>query len=220
MKILVICNDYYHPAKVVTDGISYLEQNNIELDFVIDDETTRALDLDAYPLVIVSRANLLSSKPEEGWMNPEIEEKFERFVENGGVLFIIHSGIAGYDSCAQFRKLIGGIFVSHPAPCHVSYRSTCKDDVSIISKQIQSQLDPIEPFSALDEHYFVKLDDDLSTVFLESESAHGTQAAGWYRKRGKGNVYVITPGHTNEIWGQPELKSLIQKIISSAISRV
>jgi type 1 glutamine amidotransferase len=66
-----------------------------------------------------------------------------------------------------------------------------------------------EPFTLVDEHYFMTLDDAGADVFLTTESEHGRQPGGWTRTVDAGRVCVLCPGHNLEVWLHPSYQSLI-----------
>ena len=69
--------------------------------------------------------------------------------------------------------------------------------------------DGVEIFTVHDEHYFMSPLSADAEVFLQSQSAHGLQPAGWTRSEGAGRVCVLTPGHNLEVWLHPEFQKLL-----------
>jgi type 1 glutamine amidotransferase len=53
------------------------------------------------------------------------------------------------------------------------------------------------------------LDDQDADVFLNSESEHGSQPAGWTRVEGAGRVCVLTPGHNLPVWQDASYQTVI-----------
>jgi len=67
-----------------------------------------------------------------------------------------------------------------------------------------------ESFTAVDEHYFMELDDEGADVFLTTVSEHGTQPGGWTRTAGAGRVCMLTPGHNVEVWLHPSYQAVVE----------
>jgi hypothetical protein len=64
------------------------------------------------------------------------------------------------------------------------------------------------PFTEIDEHYLMELDDAGADVFMTASSEYGTQPAGWTRVEGEGRVSVLSPGQNAEVWLQPSCQAL------------
>jgi len=202
MKILLLCDDYYHPGEVVVEGLSYLSKE-YDLTIIKDTKDFSIEMLKLYPLVILGKSNNHSKNDQTDWLTPNIEAGFLEYVENGNSLFVLHSGIAGYQKNILFKKLIGGSFVQHPEQCLVQIKPV-NDDIAITKGTVS--------FEVLDEHYFVELEKDI-TIFLHTISSYGTQAGGWVKKHGEGWVCVLTPGHNPSVWKN----EYYQNIISNSI---
>lgn len=204
MKTLVICDDYWHPARTPRAGLAPLAEQGFAFDWIESAAgitgTALAAQMAAYPLVILTKSNNISAADQTPWMTPEMEAAFADYVRNGGGLLVIHSGSAGYAETPVLRALIGGVFTHHPPQC-------------MVTVQPRSGLSPlahVAPFTLKDEHYFMALDDDKAEVFLDSVSEHGTQPAGWTRTEGDGRVCMLTPGHNLEVWLAPTYQTAIQ----------
>jgi type 1 glutamine amidotransferase len=101
------------------------------------------------------------------------------------------------------NSFLGGAFVSHPDQC----------PVTLEPRPGHSLTAGIEPFTVVDEHYFVALDDAGADVFLHARSKHGVQPAGWRRREGEGRVGVLTPGHNAEVWLHPHFQKLLLNVL-------
>ena len=65
-------------------------------------------------------------------------------------------------------------------------------------------------FTVHDEHYQISDLAGDAQVFLQWDSAPGgTQPAGWKRKIYGGRIVVLTPGHTLDVWENPEFRKLL-----------
>lgn len=122
MKVLVLCNDYWHPGKVIEDGLNRL---NLDYDFDFYNRvlTVDPTDYTTYDTIILARGDNLERSREEKLFNPwitdEIIGELTSFVEAGGSLFAIHSGTAEYNAYPKLKALLGGLFTSHPDQCRI-----------------------------------------------------------------------------------------------------
>jgi type 1 glutamine amidotransferase len=202
MRILILCDDHWHPAQTPRTGLQPLS-SEFELDWIENAADWSAERMETYPVVILTKSNGVSAQDDTPWMTPEVERAFANYVRSGKGLLVIHSGTAGYSDTPLLRSLLGGVFDHHPEQCLVEY-------APVIGEPLAAGL---TPFTIKDEHYFMAMDDLQTPVFLTSASEHGAQSAGWTRLEGKGRVCVLTPGHNLAVWLHPTY----QKAICSAI---
>ena len=199
MKILVLCDDHWHPAQTVRQGLAGLEPLGYTFDFIQDAKEWSGEAMAGYPVVILSKSNNFSSTNDNAWMTDEVQAAFLEYVRLGHGLLAIHSGTADYKDTLVLRALLGGVFLKHPEQCPVSVTPQPGHPLTVGSV----------PFTQKDEHYFMALDDHQADVFLTSESEHGSQPAGWTRVEGAGRVCVLTPGHNLPVWQDPSYQTLI-----------
>jgi len=80
MKILVVCDDYWHPARTSRAGLAPLTDHGFEFDWIesADGLTGVALAerMDSTPLVILTKSNNISAADQTPWMTPDIEAAF------------------------------------------------------------------------------------------------------------------------------------------------
>lgn len=202
MSILVLCDDYWHPASVVRGGLAPLSERAFDFDWVEDAGDWSPGALADYPLVILSKSNDTSQVDKTPWVTPEIERAFSAYVRGGGGLLALHSGTV-YKDADVLRPLLGGAFDHHPPQCPVTVEPKLHHPLTI----------GVQPFTAQDEHYFMMLDDEEADVFMTTTSEHGTQPGGWTRAEGQGRVCVLTPGHTLEVWLHPSFQALLYNAI-------
>ena len=201
MKALVICGDSWHPAQVARDGLSALRGTDITFDWMEDARHWSADRMMAYPLVILTKSNNISSGDQTGWMTDTVQAAFADYVHKGNALFAIHSGTAEYEQKPLLRSLLGGVFTHHPEPCPVTVNPHAGHPLCAGAA----------PFAQIDEHYFMALDDKSADVFVTTTSEHGEQPGAWRRvpSGGKGRVAVLTPGHNLEVWLHPSFQTLL-----------
>lgn len=199
MRILVLCDDQWHPAATVRAGLAPLEDNGFSFDFLEDAHEWSAELMNAYPVVLLTKSNQVSSSDHTPWVDDVAATAFVKYVRNGRGLVALHSGSAGYREQAILRGLLGGVFDQHPPQCPVTFSPRPDHSLCV----------GVAPFEAMDEHYHMLLDDAGADVFATTLSAHGTQPGGWTRREGAGRVCVLTPGHNLPVWLQPAYQSLI-----------
>ena len=199
MKVLALCDDYWHPARIPREGLGMLNGAEFTFDWIENSRNWSSEMMMDYPVVILTKSNNISSTDRTEWMTDTVQEAFSDYVRRGHGLLAIHSGTAEYEQKPVLRSLLGGVFTHHPEQCLVTVTPHMGHPLSIGAS----------PFSVTDEHYFIALDDPQADVFLTSISEHGEQPAGWTRLEGSGRVAVLTPGHNVEVWLHPSFQALL-----------
>jgi type 1 glutamine amidotransferase len=199
MRTLVLCDDYWHPARTPRAGLGPLEERGFEFDWVENAGEWSAERMADFPVVVLTKANNISAADQRPWMTDQIEQALRDYVRQGNGLLAIHSGTAGYAQMPVLRGLLGGVFASHPPQCLVTVEPREPHPLTAGSAA----------FTLKDEHYFMELDDTQADLFLTATSEHGAQPAGWTRNEGAGRVCVLSPGHNLEVWLHPAYQALI-----------
>lgn len=203
MQTLVLCDDFWHPARVPREGLRGLKAEGFAFEWLEDARTWSVERMAAYPLVILTKSNNVSSSDQSGWMTDEVQSAFLEYVRKGNGLLAIHSGTADYQEQNILRSLLGGVFTQHPDQC----------DVTIHPQPKHALTTNISAFTIKDEHYFMTMHNTDVDVFLTSHSEYGEQPAGWRRTEGDGRVAVLTPGHNLEVWLHPAYQALISNTL-------
>lgn len=220
-KILVLCDDVWHPAEVIERGLASFEKNmrtgskspDYKFDFVKAAKDILTPEyIQQYPLIICCKSNNVIAANSAPWFENTVTEvmggEFREFVENGGGFLSIHSGnvfMGNGDGVEEYCEFVGNRFITHPLRCEV------------LLEKIKSH--PItegvaDSFTVRDEHYKLELLAEDADIFLSSSSKEGgTEPAGYTRTFGKGRLCVLTPGHTLSVWENEEF----QKILKNAI---
>jgi type 1 glutamine amidotransferase len=201
-RTLVLCDDTWHPAETARRGLSALGEN-FDCEFLEDGAGWSADRMNEFPLTVLAKANITSSKVAQPWLTPECQQAFPDYVRRGNGLAVIHAGSSRYDPLPAMNALIGGAFVHHPDECPVTIQPLPEHLLAA----------GVAPFTVRDEHYFMATHVAAADVFLQSHSEYGVQPAGWTRTEGAGRVCVLTPGHNAEVWLHPEF----QKLLSNAL---
>jgi type 1 glutamine amidotransferase len=198
MKVLVLCDDPWHPAETVRRGLGALG-GGFSFDFFEDAAAWTAERMKPYPVTVLAKANIISSQVENPWLTTETQQAFSDYVRRGNGLVVIHAGSSRYETLPGMNALIGGAFVRHPDPCPVTLEPVSGHPLTA----------GVESFTVQDEQYFMAMVAAPADIFLRSRSMHGVQPAGWTRREGDGRVCVLTPGHDLEVWRFPEFQKLL-----------
>lgn len=202
MKVLVLCDDRWHPAQTPRAGLAPLTARGFEFDFIEDVSGWQAAQMDTYPVVLLAKSNNVSATDWSPWVTPEVEAAFAAYVRRGGGLLAVHSGTVCRET-QTLRALIGGAFDQHPKQCPVTVEP---QPGHLLAAGVSA-------FTETDEHYFMHFDAPDAAVFLTTTSEHGTQPAGWIRQEGAGRVCVLTPGHNLPVWLQPDFQTLLHNAL-------
>lgn len=199
MRTLVLCDDYWHPARTARTGLAPLEASDFAFDWIEHADDWSAQRMHDYRTVLFTKMNHTSATDQRPWVDDAVQATFLDYVRQGNGLLVIHSGAAGYAEMPVMRRLMGGAFLHHPPQCQVT-----------VEPHPGYHLTPnADSFTLVDEHYHMALDDEQADVFLSTRSEHGTQLAGWTRLEGHGRVCLLTPGHNIEVWLQPSYQAVI-----------
>jgi uncharacterized protein len=199
LHALVLCDDYWHPARIPRAGLAPLEAGGLAFDWIENAGDWSARQMAAYPVVVLTKANNVSSSDRRPWLTAEVQVAFQEYVQRGNGLLVIHSGAAEVQPRSVLRGLLGGAFARHPPQCPVTVQPHPGHPLTTGST----------PFTLVDEHYMMDLDDRDAEVFVTTHSEHGTQPGGWRRRAGAGRVCVLTPGHNLDVWLHPAYQMLI-----------
>ncbi|PGT80602.1 ThuA domain-containing protein [Bacillus sp. AFS040349] len=193
-RIVALLGDYYHPKEwsisALNKALTLLnKEENIECKIIqtsqIQEELSKKPDA-----VILFKEDRLNPTDEnvETWMTEDVAEAIAQYVNQGVGWLAWHSGLASYSIESSYTKMLKGHFEYHPVKhAQVKYTSLEGNDL----------FGPVS-FEILDEHYFVKVDEENTNVFLKSQSVDGNSIAGWSHHYGEGRVCCLTPAHNEE----------------------
>lgn len=204
-RVLVFCDDLYHPAATARAGLAPLAASGeFAFDWVENAAGWKPEQLADYPVVLLSKSNVCSATNPAPWLAGPTEHALRDYVRGGGGLVAVHSGTASYKDWPAMRALLGGVFVNHPPPGSVLVEAV-RDHALTVGVD--------EPFTIHDEHYQMVIDDPAVDVFLHTRSEHGVQPGGWRRREGAGMVAVLTPGHFAPVWLAAPMQRLIKNCL-------
>jgi len=221
MKILLLCDDYWHPGSVPIDGIKPLEEKGFSFDIIKDGSEFDCDILSGYNVVMLCKSNQRSQADESAWMTDEIQQTFVSFVEGGGGLLAIHNATVPSETSKSMSALMGCRFTFHPNNCPVTVAPVKPHPVT----------DGVGIFCETDEHYRLEiLNNDVDVIMASYSAAQGTGdmfeedpyhnttawigAAGLVRTQGKGRICVLTPGHMLSVWLNPEFQKTLENALN------
>ncbi len=211
MKVLFICDDLWHPAEVLMNGMRGMDHREFQFDFV-----TRAKEvltpqlLGGYPVVVNARGNPVTPQEPSAWFEPGeakvMPEDFQRYVEEGGGFLSLHAGNSfRMDRDGAYCRFVGNSFVQHPPCCPVTAEPVGAHPIAA----------GVGSFTEQDEQYQLDCLAPDREVFLETVSeSGGRQTAGYTRLMGKGRICVLAPGHTSSMLKNPHFRRLLSNALS------
>jgi len=227
MRVLLFCDDHYHPGEVPTKGMEPLRGKGFTIEVASDTSQFNPATIFNYNVIVMSKCDHISKENKDSWKTPEVQAAFVDFVEKGGGLLVTHSGtVAGTDSDAKgndtgmLDNLIGCRFANHPNNCPVTVAPLKPHPIT----------DGVELFCEVDEHYRLDiLADDIDIVAASYAPAQGDAAkyetepyfnfpeciapSAYVRTQGKGRVCVLTPGHDLNVWLNPQFQKLLKNAL-------
>jgi len=220
MRVLLICDDYWHPGRVPIDGVEPLKTQGFQFDVITDAKDFKPEMLASYPVVLLSKCDQASQQDDSSWKTDAVQQAFVDYVENGGGLIAVHTGTVAGKHTEKLDLLLGCRFIFHPNKCPVTVQPVKPHPVT----------EGVGMFCETDEHYRLKLLTDDADILIASYSPpqgdadkyaedpyHNTQAwicpSGYVRAQGKGRVCVLTPGHLLPVWLNPQF----QQTLSNAL---
>ena len=216
MKVLLICDDHYHPGQVVVDGLAPLKEKGIVFDVLLDGLLVEPKNFDEYPVIILSKCDEATPKNRVNWASPDVQQGFVDYVENGGGLLAIHCGLVAGEKTELLHGLIGSRFKWHPN----------ETDVTAGSLKPHPITEGVAQFTEVDEHYYLELlRNDIDVLMASYSPAQGDvdkyeqdsyhncpqkiEPCCYVRLQGKGRVCVLTPGHNLKVWHNPDFQKLL-----------
>jgi len=91
MRVLLICGDYWHPAKVSIDGAAPLAERGFHFDTLTDAKDFNPRILPQYDAVLLSKCDQAADADDSSWMTDAVQQAFIHYIEDGGGLLAVHS---------------------------------------------------------------------------------------------------------------------------------
>lgn len=221
MKVLLLCDDFYHPGSIPEQGVKPLKSKGFTFDVIYDAKAFNPATLQDYNVVILSKCDNTSQQDKTSWKTDAIQDAFIQYVENGGGLIVSHSGLVAGETnnTPKLDALVGSKFTFHPAAAQVTVQTLKPHPVT----------EGTQMFCEHDEHYLLQiLADDVDILaaayskppFEENNqdprhySEMGFLApAAYVRTQGKGRVCALTSGHTTDAWLNPQFQLMLENAL-------
>ena len=206
IKVLVLCDDYWHPGEVIRAGMQPLEEK-MDITYMCDAKDMLSPELmEEYQVIVCCKGDQINGANQNPWFEENVTEvmpkDFAAWVSRGNGLLFVHAGCT-HKKGSALAELAGSYFLGHPPRCRVDLKPTEHP----ITEGIQD-------FTIRDEHYRMELTDKSAFVFLKSFSEEGGEQVGGYTKEvGQGRICVLTPGHILGVFRKPEYLKLVEQAI-------
>lgn len=216
IKVLVLCDDAWHPAEVIRRGLSDLQDKEFHFDFVCDAKDILTPEMIAeYPVIMNCKGNALTAGNNAPWFEEGVTEagprEFEEYVRSGGGFLSVHAGNTGHREDGNgYVEFVGNSFVTHPPRC----------EVKISVEKQHPVTEGVSDFVIRDEHYqLADLAGDAEILLKSSSEKGGTQVAGYVREMGKGRICALTPGHILAVWQNEMFRKLLYNALYWCMGR-
>lgn len=218
MKVLVICDDFWHPGEIITRGLKPLEELGYELDFVMHarDILTNEM-IREYEVVINAKSNVFSPSNKAPWfeegLTAVMPKEFRTYIEEGHGFIALHAGNCySRKNQADMASITGNDFIGHPPQCDIEMKMLGDHPVTR----------GVSDFVVRDEHYRIDVHAEDIELFMTStsDSEAGTQAAGYTREMGRGRFCCLTPGHNCAVLLHREYQKLIRNAIDWCAGKI
>jgi type 1 glutamine amidotransferase len=212
LRIAAVVGDLYHPSEPMVRMLeACLHGMPAELEPYTDTLKLPWERPGEYACLVVAReAKASPGSPDTSWISEEMERNIAGFVQSGGALVALHSGLALYGFAGPYGRTVRGSFLFHPEE-HPKYTVRPVGAGHSIGAGLRE-------FELRDEMYFVRVDSRETAVFLEVSSPdYGTSAAAWAHEAGKGRVFCFTPGHTEDTLSDSNYRSVVRAGLSWAL---
>ena len=212
MNVLLLCDDPWHPAEIIEQGLMAMDREDMFFRVVKTAKDILTPDMvRRYDCLVNCHGSSINASNPHAWFEPGVTEfgpeEFRDYVARGGGLVAVHSGLTiGGDEAPQpaYTEVVGSYFISHPPRETAHMRITAENEITR----------GVGDFSARDEHYQIKITARDIEPFMETVSDRGGVTVSGYRRFfGKGRVAALTPGHTLAVWENPEFQKLFKNAI-------
>jgi type 1 glutamine amidotransferase len=222
MRVLLFCDDHYHPGEVPTKGMAPLREKGFDIDVICDTTDFDPADIFTYDVVVMSKCDHITQANNDSWKTPAVQAALVEFVEKGGGLLVTHNGtVRGtMADTSVLDRLAGCYFAFHPN----------RSPITVGPLKPHPITNGVEIFCEVDEHYHLEILADYIDILAASYGAAVGDAAKYesepymnypayiapscyVRTQGKGRVCVLTPGHTLEVWLNPSFQKMLENAL-------
>jgi len=211
VHIKAIYGDFHHAAAPYAQALKKaVKGESVKLTEEFYPSEFNSAMLEACDLFVLCKEGVVpgSSDLSVRWMDSEDELAIEHFVQEGGTLFLWHSGLASYDAEGPIHTMYGGHFHGHP-PQHA---------FELVSEGVKDSPCPeAVSLTMTDELYTMAVELDDSEIWLKGHSPkNGIQPVGWTKRYGKGKVICYTLAHERPNLTGNLTQSILKNIVASA----
>ena len=204
VRVLLLCDDPWHPGQIVIDGVEPLVKQGFHFDTITDAKNFKPEMLADYSVVLLGKSDQASHQDKTSWKTPPVQEAFVSYVENGGGVLAVHSGVVAGEHTEIMDHLIGCRFTSHPQAAPVTVQPLKPHFIT----------ESVEMFTETDEQYRIDiLTPDADILIASYSTPEYICPAGYVRSQGKGRICVLTPGHTLEAWLNPQFQQTLKNAL-------
>jgi len=221
MKVLLLCDDYWHPGNIPVEGVKPLESKGFEFDVIFDGNDIKAEMLSEYPVILLCKSGEITPEDKDSWKTAQMQQAFIDYVENGGGILAVHNSTVPGKHTEAMDTMIGSRFVYHPLANPVTVQPVKPHPIT----------KGVEVFCEIDEQYRLEiLADDIDILTASYSPAQGdpekyeedpysnTRAwicpAGYVRTQGKGRICVLTSGHLLPVWQNEQFLKTLENALN------
>ena len=203
-RILIILGGRYHDFDGFVAAMRTLfESESWEVEATHDLDVLTRLDT-ANCRIVFSYTCFSKNTPEQEAPTPEklTDEQVRGladWVQNGGALLAIHCATVLGESGPELEHLLGGKFISHPAPFTFNVFPALGE---------HPITNGVSAFDVHDEFYMERCDPSAA-VHMSAVHEGVTYPMVWSKPEGNGRVAHIAPGHFPEVWNLAPYQRLV-----------
>jgi len=205
-RIAALVGDFYHSPDGMRDTLqAAAARAGIGLTVYTDPGELPWDSLADFNGLVIAKENRIEpAKSSAVWAAPKHESAIAAFVEAGGALIGLHSGLASFDEQGPYVQTLCGGFVYHPKEHPRFQVRALTVDHPILTG--------FRTFELEDEMYFVHVLSSRTTRLLELvHPDYGASCAAWAHEAGRGRVFCFTPGHTTVVLNDPGYTRLLDQ---------
>ncbi len=220
-RILVICDDYWHPAEVLERGFASYAEEGYTFDFVKDaKDVLTPKKVEEYDFVICAKCNSINAANTNPWFEEGVTEFMPKdlraYIEKGHKVLFLHSGNSFMKTTGredniekpnrEYIDLVGNYFISHPTRCDVRAH---------IEQPEHPLMAGVTDFTVRDEHYNCEIvAKDIQVLFTTHSATGGDRVGAYIRKVGAGEVIVSMPGHLVSVFEEPSYRRFLLNVLA------
>ena len=210
-RILLLLGGTYHDFDGFANAITpVFRKNGYDVEATYDPEALMCLDKNRLDIVVMYTC--LGGTKQDDKTGEDLTaaqtESLVKWVQDGGGLLAAHAATVIGESNSELRRLIGGVFVSHPPGFSFCVYPMFREHPIMRG---------VEAFSVHDELYLETYDEtvDIHMVSLDRGICYPVV---WSKCEGKGRVAHIALGHSSCVWELPSYKQLMLQAVEWVVS--